>query len=91
VSFDPFGVVPGSSKLLLSFARGIADEWRLRFVIWRSRSFAMKRRKAAHDSPGPASLGQASRISGIHPADLAVLLLYLDGPRCHPTSSTDQE
>ncbi len=26
----------------------------------------------------PASLGQASRISGIHPADLAVLLLYLD-------------
>ncbi|MCS6852918.1 MAG: tRNA uridine-5-carboxymethylaminomethyl(34) synthesis enzyme MnmG [Gemmataceae bacterium] len=25
----------------------------------------------------PASLGQASRISGIHPADLAVLLLYL--------------
>jgi tRNA uridine 5-carboxymethylaminomethyl modification enzyme len=28
----------------------------------------------------PASLGQASRISGISPADLAVLLLYL-GPR----------
>lgn len=26
----------------------------------------------------PASLGQASRISGIHPADLAVLLLYLN-------------
>jgi tRNA uridine 5-carboxymethylaminomethyl modification enzyme len=26
----------------------------------------------------PASLGQASRISGINPADLAVLLLYLD-------------
>jgi tRNA uridine 5-carboxymethylaminomethyl modification enzyme len=29
----------------------------------------------------PASLGQASRISGIHPADLAVLLLYLEQPR----------
>jgi tRNA uridine 5-carboxymethylaminomethyl modification enzyme len=29
----------------------------------------------------PTSLGQASRISGIHPADLAVLLLYLDEPR----------
>jgi tRNA uridine 5-carboxymethylaminomethyl modification enzyme len=28
----------------------------------------------------PASLGQASRISGIHPADLSVLLLYLDEP-----------
>ena len=28
----------------------------------------------------PASLGQASRISGICPADLAVLLLYLNGP-----------
>jgi tRNA uridine 5-carboxymethylaminomethyl modification enzyme len=28
----------------------------------------------------PASLGQASRISGIHPADLAVLLLYLEEP-----------
>ena len=28
----------------------------------------------------PASLGQASRISGIHPADLAVLLLYLAEP-----------
>ncbi len=26
----------------------------------------------------PASLGQASRISGINPADLAVLLIYLD-------------
>jgi tRNA uridine 5-carboxymethylaminomethyl modification enzyme len=29
----------------------------------------------------PTSLGQASRISGICPADLAVLLLYLDSPR----------
>ncbi len=28
----------------------------------------------------PRSLGQASRISGISPADLAVLLLYLDSP-----------
>src|SRR5205823_5183112 len=27
----------------------------------------------------PANLGQASRISGISPADLAVLLLYLRG------------
>jgi tRNA uridine 5-carboxymethylaminomethyl modification enzyme len=26
----------------------------------------------------PANLGQASRISGICPADLAVLLIYLD-------------
>ena len=26
----------------------------------------------------PASLGQASRVSGITPADLAVLLFYLD-------------
>jgi tRNA uridine 5-carboxymethylaminomethyl modification enzyme len=29
----------------------------------------------------PASLGQATRISGITPADLAVLALYLDEPR----------
>jgi tRNA uridine 5-carboxymethylaminomethyl modification enzyme len=29
----------------------------------------------------PASIGQASRISGISPADLAVLLFYLDAPR----------
>jgi tRNA uridine 5-carboxymethylaminomethyl modification enzyme len=28
----------------------------------------------------PINLGQASRISGIHPADLAVLLLYLAAP-----------
>jgi len=28
----------------------------------------------------PASLGQASRISGICPADLAVLLIYLNAP-----------
>jgi tRNA uridine 5-carboxymethylaminomethyl modification enzyme len=28
----------------------------------------------------PASLGQASRISGISPADLAVLVIYLDQP-----------
>jgi len=27
---------------------------------------------------GPRSLGQAQRISGIHPADIAVLMLYLD-------------
>jgi tRNA uridine 5-carboxymethylaminomethyl modification enzyme len=26
----------------------------------------------------PASVGQASRISGITPADLAVLLIYLE-------------
>ncbi|HYV37401.1 MAG TPA: FAD-dependent oxidoreductase, partial [Gemmataceae bacterium] len=35
----------------------------------------------------PASLGQASRISGISPADLAVLLIYLDGPRRTAVSS----
>ncbi|MBM3994607.1 MAG: tRNA uridine-5-carboxymethylaminomethyl(34) synthesis enzyme MnmG [Planctomycetes bacterium] len=29
----------------------------------------------------PTSLGQASRISGITPADLAVIMLYLDEPR----------
>ena len=29
----------------------------------------------------PASLGQASRISGVTPADLAVVMLYLDEPR----------
>ncbi len=29
----------------------------------------------------PASLGQASRISGICPADLAVLMMYLETPR----------
>jgi tRNA uridine 5-carboxymethylaminomethyl modification enzyme len=28
----------------------------------------------------PTSLGQASRISGINPADVTVLLIYLDGP-----------
>ncbi len=32
----------------------------------------------------PGSLGQASRISGICPADLAVLLYYLDAPRGSP-------
>ncbi len=38
----------------------------------------------------PASLGQASRISGIHPADLAVLLLYLDKPGRKIRSDVDE-
>jgi tRNA uridine 5-carboxymethylaminomethyl modification enzyme len=40
----------------------------------------------------PASLGQASRISGIHPADLAVLLLYLEEParRLHTESCSTE-
>jgi tRNA uridine 5-carboxymethylaminomethyl modification enzyme len=38
----------------------------------------------------PMSLGQASRISGIHPADLAVLLLYLEEPaRMTPINDDD--
>ncbi len=36
----------------------------------------------------PASVGQASRISGITPADLAVLLLYLEGGK---TNSAETE
>lgn len=37
----------------------------------------------------PASVGQASRISGINPADLAVLLLYLDAPARRGPSGGD--
>ena len=32
-------------------------------------------------SVGPRSIGQAQRIDGISPADIAVVMLYLDGPR----------
>lgn len=35
----------------------------------------------------PTSLGQASRISGITPADLAVLMVYLDGRAVIPVES----
>ena len=30
------------------------------------------------DAHKPASIGEASRISGVSPADIAVLLIYLD-------------
>jgi tRNA uridine 5-carboxymethylaminomethyl modification enzyme len=32
----------------------------------------------------PTNLAQAGRVSGITPADLAVLLVHLDGPKKHP-------
>jgi len=35
----------------------------------------------------PTSLGQASRISGITPADLTVLMVYLDGRAVIPVES----
>jgi tRNA uridine 5-carboxymethylaminomethyl modification enzyme len=39
----------------------------------------------------PASLGQASRISGINPADLAVLLIYLEEPaRRRPATMSEE-
>ena len=38
----------------------------------------------------PGSLGQASRISGISPADLAVLLIYLDAPSSRADGDTSQ-
>jgi hypothetical protein len=38
-----------------------------------------------------SSGGQSKRNGGQVPADLAVLLPYLDEPRRHPTSSNDQE
>jgi tRNA uridine 5-carboxymethylaminomethyl modification enzyme len=36
----------------------------------------------------PQTLGQASRISGITPADLSVLLIYLDSGRAAPNSNS---
>jgi tRNA uridine 5-carboxymethylaminomethyl modification enzyme len=39
----------------------------------------------------PASVGQAGRISGIHPADLAVLLFYLGQPANRTPETADQE
>jgi len=36
---------------------------------------------------GPRTLGQASRISGINPADLTVLWVYLTGRRAYPRRS----
>jgi tRNA uridine 5-carboxymethylaminomethyl modification enzyme len=39
----------------------------------------------------PVNLGQASRISGICPADLAVLLLYLDAPAPSVVQSTQRQ
>lgn len=39
----------------------------------------------------PGNLGQASRISGINPADLAVLLIYLDAPaKANPKSQSPE-
>ena len=55
----------------------------------RRRSTTPRCRSCAHEAREklrairPASLGQASRISGITPADLAVLLFYLEEPGAH--------
>ncbi|MCA8987763.1 MAG: FAD-dependent oxidoreductase, partial [Planctomycetaceae bacterium] len=38
----------------------------------------------------PLTVGQAERISGITPADLTVLMMYLDQPRTPPGDSADE-
>ena len=47
-------------------------------VRLRGHSAAARRGAGETDAGSAASLGQASRISGITPADLAVLLFYLE-------------
>jgi tRNA uridine 5-carboxymethylaminomethyl modification enzyme len=39
----------------------------------------------------PASLGQASRISGICPADLAVVMIYLESRACRQPVTSSEE
>ena len=91
----PYGTASGA-RIMAPDERLIVQTYRRHTMKWETPEaidmrFGMELQQATECFPAeakeklgrvrPGSLGQASRISGISPADLAVVLMYLESGR----------
>ena len=62
----------------------IPDSLPARTVLESENIFVMTQFRAMHQDIRPLNLGQAGRVSGVSPADVAVLMVYLRQREEHP-------